>query len=88
MKVQINLDSDDEEPPRSKKIKQEVMEGVSNAGAAGDEPNSFTTKSSKVTERARIESQLEEIRLQREENRLQREEQKLKRQILDIEDGD
>ncbi|RMX98929.1 hypothetical protein D0868_09817, partial [Hortaea werneckii] len=84
----ISLDSGDEEPPPSKKIKKEPVEGVSIDGAASKKPESFTTKSSKARERARIESQLEEIRLHREENRLQREEQKLKRQMLDLEDGD
>lgn len=88
MKAQISLDSDDEEIPPPKKIKTEVIEGFSSTEAGSKNPGSFTTKSSKAKERAKIESQLEEIRLHREENRLQREEQKLKRQMLDLEDGD
>ncbi|GAB1737987.1 hypothetical protein NU219Hw_g2499t1 [Hortaea werneckii] len=84
----ISLDSDDEEVPPPKKIKTEVIEGFSSTEAGSKNPGSFTTKSSKAKERARIESQLEEIRLHREENRLQRKEQKLKRQMLDLEDGD
>ncbi|RMY65764.1 hypothetical protein D0863_08893 [Hortaea werneckii] len=84
----ISLDSDNEELPPAKKIKKEVVEDVSDTGAASKTQESLRTKSSKVRERARIEAQLEEIRLRREENRLQREEQMLKRQMLDLEDGD
>ncbi|KAI7385187.1 hypothetical protein KC336_g18024 [Hortaea werneckii] len=84
----ISLDSDNEEPPPPKKIKKEVVEGVPNTGAASETQESFTTKSSKARERARIEAQLEEIRLHKEENRLQREEHKLKQQMLDLEDED
>ncbi|KAI7273568.1 hypothetical protein KC335_g3221 [Hortaea werneckii] len=75
----ISLDSDEEDPPPSKKIKIEVIEGASNTGAANPAQEIFMAKSSKGRERARIESQLEEIRLQREENRL-------RRQIMELED--
>lgn len=81
MKVQISLDSDDEQPPPPKKIKREVTEGIASTEAASKSPATSTAKSSKDRERTRIESRLEDIRLQREENRL-------RRQMMDLEDGE
>lgn len=75
----MSLDCDDEEPPPPKKIKAEVVEGVASTGTASESPADSTAKRFKNKERARLESQLEDIRLQREENRL-------RRQMLDLDD--
>ncbi|KAI6861247.1 hypothetical protein KC338_g6677 [Hortaea werneckii] len=75
----ISLDSDDDEQPPSKKIKTESIESIASTSPVSKTSAISTAKSSKDKRRARIESQLEDIRLQREENRL-------KRQMMDLDD--
>ncbi|KAI6909294.1 hypothetical protein KC318_g3921 [Hortaea werneckii] len=77
----ISLDSDDEEQPASKKIKTEAIESVNSTRTASKSPATPTVKSSKDKMRARIESQLEDIRLQMEGNRL-------KREMMDLDDAE
>lgn len=79
MEVKISLDSDDDEQPPSKKIKTESIESIASTSPVSKTSAISTAKSSKDKRRARIESQLEDIRLQREENRL-------KRQMMDLDD--
>ncbi|RMY01517.1 hypothetical protein D0868_08446 [Hortaea werneckii] len=67
--------------PASKKIKTEAIESVNSIRTASKPPATPTVKSSKDKMRARIESQLEDIRLQMEGNRL-------KRQMMDLEDAE
>ncbi|RMX79422.1 hypothetical protein D0869_08330 [Hortaea werneckii] len=68
--------------PKPKEIiKTEAIESVNSIRTASKPPATPTVKSSKDKMRARIESQLEDIRLQMEGNRL-------KRQMMDLEDAE